>query len=261
MINLSVYLVVQDEELRIKKTMDALVKVADEIVVVDSGSTDKTESIVREYTDKFYYNKFISIGHQVKVAEELCSNKWVLRLDADEELSDELIKEILDIKENPDCDGYFLRIGEVFPGYSKPNRWVKHYKLIRLYNREKMAMSGKHGHDDVDFICKSPKTRVLKNFVNHYSFISIAKTIEKYNIESGRLAERAIMQGKHYSPLRMFGCMTGNMMKYFILGRYFLLGWWGFIHSLNLGVLRFLKFAKYYEAEQAQKLNNRNILQ
>ena len=140
-----------------KKTMDALVKVADEIVVVDSGSTDKTESIVREYTDKFYYNKFISIGHQVKVAEELCSNKWVLRLDADEELSDELIKEILDIKENPDCDGYFLRIGEVFPGYSKPNRWVKHYKLIRLYNREKMAMSGKHGHDDVDFICKSPK--------------------------------------------------------------------------------------------------------
>ena len=70
MINLSVYLVVQDEELRIKKTMDALVKVADEIVVVDSGSTDKTESIVREYTDKFYYNKFISIGHQVKVAED-----------------------------------------------------------------------------------------------------------------------------------------------------------------------------------------------
>ncbi len=253
MIQLSVYLVVQDEEQRIRKTLTALSRVADEIVVVDSGSTDNTENIVREYTNKFFYNKFISIGHQVKVAEELCTNKWVLRLDADEVLSDGLIEEILAIKANPDCDAYYIKIGEIFPGHKAPNPWVKHYRLIRLYNRDKMSMSGKHGHDDVIPLVKNVRTRLLKHFIHHYSFISIHKLIDKYNDATDSLAERAMLQQKHYSPWRMVGCISSNIFKYFILGRYCFLGWWGFIHSFNIGYMRYLKFAKCYESQWHSK--------
>lgn len=244
---LSCYLVVQDEEKRLEKTLAAAAQVADEIVIVDSGSTDSTEQIARRYTDRFIYNKFFTIGHQVKFAEDRCSHDWVLRLDADEVLSDELIKEIKQIKSAPDCDGYYLRIGDVMPGRERPVRAVKHYKLIRLYNRNKLTMSGKDGHDDVEALIRSPRTRILKNFVNHYSIISITQLIAKQNVGTRQLAERALRTGKHYSPFRMLGCFSLNFLKYYFLYRYCLYGWWGYILSVNNSYMRFAKFAKYYE--------------
>ena len=71
--------------------------------------------------------------------------------------------------------------------------------------------------------------------------------VEKYDVESRRLAERAVIQKKNYSPWRLVGCSTIEFIKYYIFGRFFLLGWWGFIHCVNLSYFRFLKFAKYYE--------------
>jgi glycosyltransferase involved in cell wall biosynthesis len=253
MIKLSVYLVTQNEEKRLPRTMEALAKVADEIVVVDSGSTDRTEEIARKYGARFIHNDWISIGHQVKFAEEQCSYDWVLRLDADEVLSDELIDDILSIKRAPAYDGYLLRICDMYPGYAKPNRWVKHYKLIRLYNREKITMSGKLGHDDVVFLSKDVRTKVLHGLVHHYSFVSMHQMLEKRNIATDRQVTRALEEGKNYSPWRMVGVFSMNLFKYFILGRGFLYGWWGFINAVNLGYMRFLKFSKFYEHEQMKK--------
>lgn len=248
---ISCYLVVQDEERRLAKTLAAASQVADEIVVVDSGSTDKTEEISRRYTDKFIYHKFYTIGHQVKYAEEQCRYDWLLRLDGDEVLSDGLIEEIKTIKNNPDCDGYFLRIGDVLPGKKKPIKLVKHYKLIRFYNKKCFSMSGGDGHDDVVALSPAPKTRILQSFVNHYSILSLSQLIAKQNIETDRLAERALRKQKNYSPCRMLGCCSLNFLKYYIIYRYFLYGWWGFILSANNGYMRFLKFAKYYELENS----------
>ena len=257
MIKLSVYLVVQNEEKRLPQTMEALLKVADEVVAVDSGSTDNTQGICESHGARFIHNDWVSIGHQVKFAEEQCSNRWVLRLDADEVLSDGLIKEIQKIKQAPDCDGYYLRICEMFPGYSKPNRWVKHYKLIRLYNRDKIAMSGRTGHDDVIFTAENVKTRVLYSLVHHYSYLTISHTIEKQNIATDRQVTRAVEEGKNYSPWRMFGAIFFNVFKYFILGREFLYGWWGLIDSVNTGYARFLKFAKFYEQREMSRCEDK----
>lgn len=246
---LSLYIIAMNEERRLPRVLRSVQGLVDEIVVVDSGSTDRTEEIARSYGARFIRNDWISVGHQARFAEEQCSHDWVLRLDADEVVSPELAEEIRKIRESGEHDGYILRIGEMFPGMKRPNRWVKHYdRLIRLYDRRAWQMTGEWGHDDVAPVRPNATKTICRGFIHHYSFISISQIVEKYNIESSRLADRARGQGKRYSPWRMFGCMFGNFFKYFILGRYFLLGWWGFIHSLNIGYLRFLKFAKFYES-------------
>lgn len=250
---LSLYIIAMNEELRIGAVLDSVKGLVDEIVVVDSGSTDRTEEICREHGARFLYHKWESVGHQVKWAEEQCANRWVMRLDADEVVSPELHEEIRKLKEDARYDGYILRRGEVFPGQAHANRWVRHYKEIRLYDREAWTMSGRLGHDDVIKVREDATHSICRHFIDHYSFISLHQTITKTELEAERLADRARVQGKNYSPWRMVGCSTLTFLKYYILGRYFLLGWWGFIHCVNIAFFRFLKFAKYYEHEHNEQ--------
>jgi glycosyltransferase involved in cell wall biosynthesis len=253
MIRLSVYTVTLNEEKRLSLMLEKASIVADEIVVVDSGSTDGTEAIAKEYGARFISNKWESIGHQVSFAENCCENEWVLLLAADEVLSDGLVDEILDLKKGPKYDGYKLRIGDVFPGIPQPKRWVKHYKLVRLYNRSKMKMSGRLGHDDVVFIGKNPRVTILKNFVRHFSYLSVSRLMQKRNKATDEQVKRALLEGKCYSPWRMVGAMTLNFLKCFFLYRYFLYGFWGFLISISVGHMRFLKFAKFFEYRQLEK--------
>ena len=244
---LSLYVITLNEERRLGATLEAAKDLVDEILVVDSGSTDRTEEIARSYGAKFMFHEWISDGHQVKWAEEQCSYQWVMLLAADEVISPELAEEIREIRQNGTKDGYILRISDMYPGMKHVNPWVKHFKLIRLYNRDAWTMSGELCHDDVVKANPNATFGITKNFVKHYSFINIEQVVKKYDAESVRLARRAIIQDKNYSPWRMLGISTLDFLKYYILGRFFLLGWWGFIHSVNLGYARFLKFAKYYE--------------
>ncbi|MGI6253551.1 MAG: glycosyltransferase family 2 protein [Aminivibrio sp.] len=253
MILLSVYLVTLNEERRLPYALEKAALLADEIIVVDSGSIDDTEKIAKKFGAKFIHNPWKSIGHQVSFAEKCCSHKWVLRLDADEVLSDELVEEIRQIKKNPEYDGYKLRIGDVYPGRDLPLRWVKHYKLIRLYNRDAMEMSGAFGHDDVVFKIKKPRIKTLSEFVCHYSYLGLNHLYEKRLFESDMQLKRALLEKKNYSPWRMVGAMFLNFIKVFFVDRYIFYGFWGFIMALSVGHLRFLKFAKFYENNQLEK--------
>ena len=244
---LSLYIITLNEERRLGAVLESVKGLVDEIVIVDSGSTDRTEEIAKSYGARFLFHKWKSVGHQVKWAEDQCTYRWVLRLDADEVVSPKLADEIRDVKLRGTKDGYILPRGEVYPGMKHANPWVKHYREIRLYCRDGWTMSGQLGVDDVVKVRPDATYGECKHFIDHYSFISIHQIIEKYDVESRRLAERAVIQKKNYSPWRLVGCSTLEFLKYYLLGRFFLLGWWGFIHCVNLSYLRFLKFAKYYE--------------
>jgi glycosyltransferase involved in cell wall biosynthesis len=250
---LSCYIITKNEERRLHLVLESIKGLADELVIVDSGSTDGTEQIALRYGARFLRHDWESVGHQVKWAEEQCSHRWVLRLDADEVVPPELAEEIMDMRENGVHDAYRLRISDMVMGRARPNPLVKHYKLIRLYDRSAFTMAGTIGHDDVVRIKPDAKTKLLRGFVHHYSFLSVSALVEKYDTEAGRLVERAVILGKNYSPWRMVGTMTLNFFKRFFIHRFFLYGFWGFIYSVNYAFSRFLKFSKFYEAGQRKK--------
>jgi glycosyltransferase involved in cell wall biosynthesis len=250
---LSCYIITLNEERRLPLVLESIKGLADELVVVDSGSTDGTEEIVKRYGGRFLRHEWESVGHQVKWAEGQCAHRWVLRLDADEVVSPELAAEIREIRENGTFDAYYLRIAEMIVGRPKPIRWVKHYKLIRFYNRDAYEMAGTLGHDDVIKVRPGASAGILKNLAHHYSYVSISQLVEKHNVESDRLVKRALIINKNYSPWRMIGTLPLNFLKRFFLDRFFLYGFWGFIYSVDFAFMRFLKFSKFYEAKQLQK--------
>lgn len=250
---LSLYIITFNEEKRLGATLESVKGLVDEIVIVDSGSTDRTEETANAYGAKFIFHKWENVGYQVKFAEEQCTYNWVLRLDADEVVPPKLFDEIQNIKQSGNKDAYIIPIGDVYPGMKHANKWVKHYKEIRLYSRDSWVNSGEFEHDDVIKIRPDATRGSCKNFIDHYSFLSIHHVIEKGNNYSDLIAERALLQNKNYSPWRMVFAGTFEFFKYYVLGRFFLLGWWGFINCVNISYLRFSKFAKFYELQQKQK--------
>ena len=256
---LSVYIITLDEEERLENTLKAAAQVADDILVVDSGSRDGTEEIARKYGARFIFNKWKNISSQKQYAQNACLYDWVLSLDADEVLSLGLIAEIKDIKKiaaNSSLNTYKVRITAMYPGDKKPRIFANHYDLVRLYNRTKASMPDNLTHDRV-VLGEGCRVSLLRNEIYHYSYISLTKIWYKYNNYSDELVKTAIATGKSYSKLRLIFEFPSQFLRYYILRRQCLHGWWGFISAVTSAYFRFLKIAKYIEYQMTKEKGRR----
>lgn len=249
---ISAYLVTLNEEKRLEKTLKAVSAVADEIVIIDSGSTDKTEKIAQKYKAKFIFHKWKNISSQKHFAQNKCSNDWVLSLDADEVLSPELISEIKSLKKNPTADAYKLKICDMLPGDEKPRFFAKTYRLVRLYNRQKANMPDDLTHDRV-VLGADCKVAELKAKVHHYSYLSLTQFWYKLNMYTDELVKTAIEKNKKYSRLRLYTEFPRQFLIYYFKRRYFLYGTCGFWMANSYAYFRFLKIAKWFEYQALNK--------
>ncbi|WP_367340654.1 glycosyltransferase family 2 protein [Aminivibrio sp.] len=253
MSSLSIYMITLNEEHRLPRTLKALSGVVDEIVLVDCGSKDRTLDIARSHGARVHHRDWDNYSAQKSHAESLCTGDWLMNVDADEEMSPGLGEEIRKAIDGDAYDAFRVRITDVFPGKPRPHPWVKGFNVVRLYRRDCARMGQTLAWDRVGFTRPGVRIGQLKRRIYHHSFVSVSQIVDKYNRYTDQQIETARSVGKRYSPLRMLLAINLNFFRYFILHRQFLNGWWGYINSVNLSYMRFLKFAKYYESSRPRE--------
>lgn len=231
-----------NEEKKIEDCLRSLEGVADEIIVVDSLSTDATRDIARHYTDKIFEQAFLGHVEQKNLAVSKAGNDWVLSLDCDERLSDELKASILAIKDQLDQSDAYRMARKTFYVY----RWLNHCwypdKKIRLFNKHKAHWGGVNPHDKV--VVESGRISELRGDILHYSFDSISahlQTLDKFT-EIG--ANEIIKRGKKVSLLSPFTHATWTFVRMYFLRGGFRDGFAGLVASLLSFVHVFVKYSK-----------------
>jgi glycosyltransferase involved in cell wall biosynthesis len=222
----------------------------DEIIIVDSGSTDNTLEVCRKFGCSIYHRKFEGYGMQKQFAVSLAKNKWVLCLDADEVLSNELVDEIREEMNNPSADGYLIPLTFVFMG--KEFRYGKEAwrYFLRLFNKESGNFDDSKVHER---IILGGKQKKLKNNILHYSYRNISQYFNKFNKYSSYGAEMAFYQGKNRSLFMVVLAIPLNFLKYFILELNILNGLSGFYWSVFNAFYHFVKYIKIREFHAKMK--------
>ena len=247
MVKLSIYMVVYNEELRIERTLRALQGIADELIIVDSGSTDKTLEIAKRYHAKIYFHEWKSYCDQKHYAESLCTNEWVLLLDADEVISKELLEEIKAIKKSPQYKAYKIKIVDMLPKDTKASKYARQFNPVRLYSRKYGVMPADKMNKDRVELQEGIEIGQMKSFIYHYSFLNIEQTLDKYNRHSTELQKTWKKEGKKVGWFRLIIEYPWQFLHYYIGHRYIFRGKQGFIYASLLAYFRFLKVAKSFE--------------
>jgi glycosyltransferase involved in cell wall biosynthesis len=245
---LSIFIITRDEADRIGRTIAAVASLSDDIVVVDSGSTDGTQAIAEGLGARVIFNAWPGYGEQKRFAEEQCRHDWLLNLDADEVVPPDLRAEIaaLFARGEPGADAYQLRIAEIFPGEKAPHRFAYALPPVRLYRRDKGRYSPSPVHDRVEL---APGARIgrLKGTVHHYSVRSLGEQMDKLNAYSDAQADDLERRGVSVSAFRLVAEFPANFIKAYIGRRHALRGVYGFMTAMNYAFYRYLRVAKHWE--------------
>lgn len=248
---ISVYIITYNEEAKIRECLES-VKWADEIVVLDSFSTDKTVEICREYTDKVIQHEFAGFGKSRNVAVQHTSYDWVLSVDADERVTRELRDEILEkLKTEPDADAYFVPRINFFLGHRVRHcGWYPDYRQLQFFHKDRVKYSDQLVHEG--FIL-SGNASYLHGHILHYPFMNLDQFFRKMDLYSSLRAEEMFRQNKRFKIYHLFFNPLSMFIKIFILKRGFLDGTVGLMISVLYAYYTLVKYAKLWEKIEKTK--------
>ncbi len=241
-----------NEEDKIEQCISSVLTVSDEIIVLDSYSTDKTVAIAESLGAIIKSNSFLGYIAQRELSISFATNELVLALDADEYLSEELQIEIEAIKKNPVADVYYLnRLSSINNYWVKHGSWFPH-RLIRLFKKSSIRCGGNPPHDKIEAL-ENTKSRRLKGLLMHNCNDDIHDRMNTINKHSSIAAKYRFSQGKKSN---YFKVLLKPIWKFFVeyfLRLGFLDGYYGFFLARSTAFYIYMRESKLMEI---WKLNN-----
>ncbi|PRB05181.1 hypothetical protein CQ046_04785 [Chryseobacterium sp. MYb7] len=245
---ISLAIITYNEEENIVRLLNSLADIADEVIIVDSFSTDKTKEIcTQKYPQvKFFEKKFNGYGEQKNHALNLCSHEWVLFLDADEVPDEEMKKSIQKIvsSESTEFNVYMAKFNNHLGIHLiKYGGWGNVYR-DRLFRKKYARYSDDKVHE---FLITDQKSGLLEGRLNHYTYKSIHHHVSKINKYSDMMAEKMFERGKRINRFKIIVSPIFEFIKVFIFKRGFLDGFPGFYIAKTMSYYTFLKYIKLRE--------------
>lgn len=242
MTNISVYIVAYNEETKVQAALES-VGWADEIVLADSGSTDRTVELAEGFGARVIQIPFEGFGNLRNRTVEACSHEWIFSLDADERCTEEVRDEIKGIIADPDAlDAYFVPRRNYFLG-----RWIRHSGWYPDYRQPQLFRKGtlRYKEDLVhEGFIVGPRIGHLKHAIWQFPFQDLSEVLAKMQRYSSLGAEKLALHGAKSSMGKALLHAIVAFIRIYIIKAGFLDGWAGFVIALGNFEGTFYRYAK-----------------
>lgn len=245
---LSVVVITLNEEKNLEKCLSSVGGLADEIVVVDSGSKDKTIEVAKSFGARVFERKFDDYASQKNFAAGKAQGDWILSLDADEEISKELRKEIEEAIKEEGFSAYSIpRKNIILEKFIRFSRWQPELdRHVWLWKRGRGEWVGEV-HEEL--VVKGKVGR-LKNPKIHYQYETVAEFLDMVNRYSSLDAQKRIKAGTEFSFFSLFFAPLYNFLVRYFYRLGFLDGWRGFVLSYLMAIYHFAVWVKIWEKQK-----------
>jgi len=242
---ISAIIITHNEEKNIARCLNSLSGVVQEIIVVDSGSTDRTAEICRQKGVRFETHPWEGYAAQKNYANSLAGHPLLLSLDADEALSPELADSIRNLQEQPGISAWEMNRLTNYCG-----KWVKHCgwypdRKLRLFYKGQGQWDGAKMHERI--VMSTGKTALLRGDLLHYSYYTISDHIRQIELFSGLMAEMHHEQGKKAGMLKLISSIPVRFIRDYFFKLGFLDGYYGFVICSLSAWASFVKYLKLRE--------------
>jgi len=237
---LSVIIITYNEEKNLARCLGSLT-FADEIIIVDSHSTDKTKEIAQKYTDKIWEVNWEGFGKTKELARQKTSNAWVFSIDADEEVTPKLKEEILQVVQNNFYAGYFLPRQSLFLGkWMGHSGWYPDY-VLRLFRKEAGQFDKALVHEQAQV---KGEIGYLKNPLRHYTYPNLKHYFKKLKRYTTLASQELHQKGIRAYPWDLIFRPPATFFKMYLLKLGFLDGWQGMVLAVLSSYQVLVKYLK-----------------